>query len=144
MPSNPVRSPTTIEVQYGSKWGGDDDITMNSLLQFLEDSTGMIENIYTDDLKDFGSYLDFTRRNTRLSFRLKIWGFPDKYIIRVIFPFCPTVCSQDELNMREKFMSFAVFWWGNNKDAYLNPIYAGEGSYNEPFIRTGGGELNAD
>ena len=142
MPSNPKRSPTSIEVRYGSEWKdlhfpytSENDITMNSLLRFLTDSSGMIENIYTDDLKDFNSYLDFSRRNNRLTFYLKVWGFPDKYIIRVIF--CGVKNTQAEVNMREKFMSFAVFWWGNNKDAHLNPTV-------EPFIRAEGGEVNAD
>lgn len=119
MPSNPVRSATTIEVRYGSEWSGEDDTTMNSLLRFLTDSTGMIEYIYTDDLKDFDSYTAWRAGNNRLSFRLKIWGFPDKYIIRVIF--CGVKNTQAEVNMREKFMTLAIRWWRNNKDAYLNP-----------------------
>ena len=127
MPSNPKRSPTSIEVRYGSEWNdlyfpytSEDDITMNSLLRFLKDSTGMIENIYTDDLKNFDSYHAFRARNNRLTFYLKIWGFPDKYIIRVIF--CGVKNTQAEVNMREKFMTFAIRWWRDNKDAYLNPM----------------------
>jgi len=125
MPSNPDRSPTSITVRYASNGRGDDEDTMNSLLRFLKDSTGMIENIYTDDLKDFDSYTAWRARNNRLSFLLKIWGFPDKYIIRVVFDDTETQTLANDMIyvpiMREKFMTLAIRWWRDNKDAYLNP-----------------------